>query len=254
MLVTGWGLRIDTEVAIPGALPAAPGPFDIAVRLGPARPAQGSLYERIGEGFAFTAPGVARYRIEGAAVRVTPDPGADPALVAALLVATALPALMWARGDVVLHAAAAVMPGTTRAMVVCGASGIGKSTWLARAARAGAAALADDSLRVAGDLAAAGLPAARQARRGGSRAVVPVARTCAAAPLGAIVVMEPGEGAPVRLSGIAALQALLAQRHRPAAARLLRLDGAALARLAALAAAVPIVRWPVGARRARLAP
>jgi hypothetical protein len=112
-------------------------------------------------------------------------PNADVSEIEALLVATALPAILWMRGRFVLHAAAVLMPGRDAAIAIAGPSGVGKSAALAQLIVRGAAVLADDSVSVAvgaSGLIASGLPSvyfvrsddSTNAGRGPARTLDPV--------------------------------------------------------------------------------
>lgn len=252
-LVRAWNLRVRSAIPLPGAMPLPPAGdtgVDLDIALASAalvglRAVEGP-YRYGRNGVAFTVPGIAHYRCDAARIAVDPLPGARAADVAALLVATAIPAVLWMRGDVVLHAAAAVLPGTTRAVTVLGRSGSGKSALLSRALAMGASIVADDSVRVGvgpNGLRISGLPGGYFAPLAADRAdrafhPVPPAQQHADADPGALVVL--GDAAPGRLGGGGAVAALLAHRHRPRVARLLGLEPAALAMIARLCRERPI--------------
>lgn len=176
-------------------------------------------------------------------------------VAASYLIATALPALLWMRGDIVFHAAAAILPGAAGAIAIGGASGTGKSTVLRQLVAAGASVIADDSLclRFSGTgVTISGLPGGyfvAEADNGTSRSfeIVPPEHQIRAAPLAGLVM--PGarlsSGAPAfhALSGVAALEALLASRHRPRIPTLLGNNKAMLPVLARLSEALPVHLW-----------
>lgn len=253
----GWGLHIRSAIALPGAMPcgddAAGSPIDLDIAFGApplVDPGASDGPYRLGrDAFDFVMPGVARYLCGADRIAIDPAPGADPDMVAAMLIATAIPAWLWARGHVVLHAAAAILPGSTHAVVVAGASGSGKSTLLARAAASGARIVTDDSvcLRLAPDgIRASGLPGGYFAPLTDDRArvfhAVPVDRQAADAALGAIVVLDATAPAG-RLTGSAAVTALLAHRHRPRIARLCRREASTFGTIAQTSKDIPIYNW-----------
>lgn len=230
-----WGLRIRSQVALPGAVLLAPdtSAVDIDIALGSRSltgPVRSDGPYRVGaNGFDVSIPGVARYAYDGER-RLLIDPAADADAedVSAMLIATALPAVLWARGEFVLHAAAAILPGTQRAVAVLGRSGSGKSRLLARVIALGAQAVADDSICVrieAGRVEISGLPGGYYDPLGssGTRAFhrIEPSRQCPHAELGALIVLDDQSEASGRLTGAAAVAALLANRHRPRITHLL---------------------------------
>lgn len=253
-LVRGFGLVIQSEIAVYGAMTDVGGAAAISVERGSAGPWQVVTEDppyRVAsvDRFDFTVPGLARYTcIDRRRIVVDALPGADAVHVSDMLIATALPALCWARGGIVLHAAAAVFPGSEAAVAVAGPSGSGKSTWLAAAVREGARVVADDALYlqiVDGQVMASGLPGGwfrRYGPRDDEREFCPVppGRQCAAAPLGAIMVLD--EGPARRLPGTEAVAALLQARHRPRVPRLLGLEAGLLADLGVIAQSVAVLR------------
>jgi len=260
-LYRGYGLTIRSALAIPGAIPIAPpGAIDIDIRFGAAAPGPVSRrwgpYEIGPAGFVFAQPGVARYFCPDArTMLIERDGAAADADVAAMLVATAMPALLWSRGEIVLHAAAAMLPGSSRAVAVLGPSGSGKSTLLAGLLARGAHALADDSvcLRITdGIVTASGLPGGWHAPLTPHAPIrpfhpVPIDRQLAECPLGAMLFLGDPAGRPRALTGAAALTALLANRHRDRIARLSGREAAFLAGLAAITKAVAMYEIPAHA-------
>lgn len=249
---------IESQIGIPGAAPcpaALQAPADIRViRQGtmPA-PLDDEIYRWDGATLDFTPPGVARFRCPGAdLIEVAPAPHADPEEVEALLIATALPALLWLRGAFVLHAAAVVLPGSDRALAIAGPSGIGKSTLLEQLLERGARLIADDTLRVALDdrcCRISGLPGGYFGRgEGGVRQFSPVPATARLhhASLGALAFLSRDIAvAPSldRLSGVGAVERLLANRHRPRVVDILGLQAPCLQHCARLAHRVPAYHW-----------
>ncbi len=273
-LCRAFGLIVETEMPIPGAMPlealpdAKPRP-DVVVRTGPARlgagegPGRGGWgpYRVGAEGLLFEQPGVARFLCDpaGESVSVESSTGADREEVAAYLVATVLPAVLWTRGDLMMHGAAAVLPGEERAVVLAGSSGVGKSTVLEAIVAAGGDVVAEDSLCVRmreGGVEGSGLPACLHLRSPGAAlgadrqvAAVPWRQCRASAKLGAVVVLEPVPEASMsgsaglgltKLTGADALLTLLRHQHRPRIPWLLGRSGHLLPLWAAVAQAVPV--------------
>ena len=176
-------------------------------------------------------------------------------VAASYLIATALPALLWMRGEIVLHAAAAVLPGAAGAIAIGGASGAGKSTVLRELVAAGASVVADDSicLRFTGtDMTVSGLAGGyfvAQADNDSSRRfeIVPPERQIRAAPFAGLLMLGArlsSDGPAFHaVSGVAALEALLASRHRPRIPTLLGNNKAMLPVLARLSETLPVYLW-----------
>lgn len=253
MLRIGFGVPIATEIALPGSVPAdAPVRPLLEVAVG-ALPSWEAVREwgpyrvRDADLFDFTMPGVARYSIvDRRRIVVAPEPGTDEEAVGGMLAATALPALFWARGEIMLHAAAAASL-RSRGRLLLGQSGAGKSTVLARALDRGASVVADDSVRVwmEGErVMAAGLPGALALRAHAGlnaprrRVEVPVDRRLRACEIVSGHVIVPEGEAPRRLRGPEGVAALLWHRHRPRILRLLGTEAALLAPVARVALAL----------------
>lgn len=260
----GYGLSIDSVFLIPGAVTTA---FDqaraeIVIRAGTAAIGQVDAaigpYTRSAAGLLLDVPDVARYlALSPGELIVEPCPGADAEDVAALLVATALPMLLWMRGGIVLHAAGVVLPGAHGALALAGPSGIGKSTLARRLVERGAGFVGDDSLHItsaeAGPMAG-GLCAScflPDAQRSAQRRVhpIPAFAQVARAPLAAIIILARAADRPVappqRLAGPAAIEAVLQNRHRPRVPAILGKHAALLPDLMALSRAVPVYRLEV---------
>lgn len=260
----GFGLSIDSAFAIPGAVPAASdqGRAEIVIRAGPASigsvDASSGPYRRSAGAVLLEVPDVARYlALSPGELIVEPCLGADPEDVSALLVATALPMLMWMRGGIMLHAAGVVVPGARGMLALCGPSGIGKSTLAQRLVACGAGFVGDDSLCLTtrgSGFSASGLSAScflpepddRTQRRVNP---IPFSARIEHAPLMAIIILAraathacPG---PEKLHGPAALEAVLQNRHRPRVPTILARDAALLPSFVALSGAVPVYRLVV---------
>lgn len=237
MLCTAFGLSVRTECPLPGAMRAGSGgSADIEIAFGQPRAwvetvAWGPYRARHADLFEFVMPGVARYTLEDRSrVTVTPEDGADEAAIGEMLVATVLPSLIWARGDVILHASAIARPGQNAGLLFVGASGSGKSSRLQRAVGRNARIIADDSARVYvqdGELFASGLPGGmfiRTHEAADSRTLVsvPPEQQLKAFPVKSMLILGNDDFPARRLTGIEALASLLRHRHRP---RILQLLG-----------------------------
>ena len=251
--LTGYGLRLVSQLPVPGAVPGeAGGAHDVAITLEPLRQTESEPgYVRTSDGLRFMCPGVAAYRIAPDAIAVAPDPAAAPDMVSAMLVATALPACLWLRGGFVLHAAAARLPGGG-ALAIAGGTGSGKSTILAQLVAAGAALVGDDTIvfDAANGRQASGLGGGWFAGSGedGERSFVAAdaARALAAASISAILVLDtrvPEQGGVARLDPVAAVAHLLASQHRPRVPAILGRVGATLRHATLLAGQIPVYSW-----------
>lgn len=174
-----YGLTFASDIALPELLPTQPpGPdraADVTIRTGPdlAPPAPDpteagdmqdgwtpiSPFAQVrDQGFCLTLPEIAQYTIrDGTTILVRPATGIDAASVRVFLLGSALGALLFQRGLLVLHGNAINMGG--QAMLCLGPSGAGKSTLAAAFAARGYPVLADDVVAIDGDCAAlAGIP------------------------------------------------------------------------------------------------
>ena len=258
----GFGLSIDSDRAVPGMIPdhaaAAPG---LSISTLPAQ-SMGEppppIYRWTDGTLTFSTPGVGCYACRGDAITITPVPDADPETVTALLIATALPAAMWLRGDVMLHAAGVIAPSRQSVLAIAGPSGIGKSALTAQFVDDGGTLAADDSIRLrrGGDaIEASGLPGgyhlghASDDMREFHR--VPAERSVRAARIGAVAILSrtPGPSALIRLNPIQAVERLLANLHRPAIPAALGRRAQALAIIAFIADNCAVYEWrrPVAA-------
>lgn len=260
----GFDLSIDSSFAIPGAVPTARGQgnAEIVIRAGSAEignvDAAMGPYTRSGQALRLDVPGVARYlALSPGELIIEPCLGAEAEDVSALLVATALPMLLWMRGGIVLHAAGVVLPGAQGALALAGPSGIGKSTLARRLVERGAAFVGDDSLHIASAQSGptvSGLSASCFLPDADDRMLrllhpIPASAQAARGPLAAIVIVARAEGRPVAppqcLGVSAALEAVLQNRHRPRVPAILGRHAALLPDIVALSRAVPVYRLEV---------
>ena len=259
-----FGLRIRSAFDIPGAIAVSDeAPVDLTIATGNV-PAAGLAtdfpYTLVEDGFVFAAPDVARYQYHANERRIVVDPlpSSDPEMVGALLIATMLPATIWAQGGFVLHAAAAIPPGGTHAVAIAGPAGSGKSTLLERMIAAGWTVLGEDSLalEVQGDaVLASGLPGIlwlcdtpdRNVRRA---LPIPPRQQTARAPLAAILHITTAstgdETVIVPLLLPQAIETILGNRHRPGLAWLMRIDAGALPAVATFCGRLAIARLTCG--------
>ena len=262
----GFGCRIATDIVLPGALlDDDPGLPQIVIRREASRfadSASGPTLRVDGAALCFAPLGVAEYWCRAtdpatihSTIDVTPDPNAAEDEIAALLIATALPGLLWLQGAFILHAAAVQMPGCDQAIAIAAPSGTGKSTMLAALVARGARVLADDTICLRTDngttIEASGLPGgyfARAADDDVNRRFVAFDPSCAVvqADLRAIFFLtRHADDIPTgfaRLTSLQGLTALLAHRHRAAIPALLGDTGRCLA-AATRIARLPAYAW-----------
>ncbi len=250
--LTGYGLRLASQLTVPGAVAnddrAAP---DVTITLEAARAMEPApLYTLTDTGLIFTCPQLATYRIARESIAVVPDPAAASEMVSGMLVATALPALLWLRGQFVLHAAA-VRFADGAAVAIAGPTGSGKSTVLAQLVADGAALIGDDTIAFAPatGTSACGLSGGWfESLADGSRRFVstPSGQSCSDAAIGALLVLETGatgDGRIMGRAGVAALTAFLANRHRPKVPALIGQSGETLHHATLLATEIPVYSW-----------
>lgn len=254
-----YGHLVESEIDIIGAdrcLAKTAYPADIRIMAGAPYATPGSdadVYWLAGDTLDFLPPGVGRYRCRGGdSIEVSITPGADPAKVQGLLIATALPALLWMRGAFVLHAAAVTLPGSDLGVVIAGPSGIGKSTIVEQLIKRGARLIADDTVCLSlskATISASGLCGGYFIGEflGEPRKFkeVSVSARCHHAPLGAVLFLsrrsEPGS--VTRMSGVRAVESLLLNRHRPKVPDMLGLHACGLQSCALIANRVPAYHW-----------
>lgn len=190
-----------------------------------------------------------------------PDPAAPLDMASAMLVATALPGLLWLRGHLVLHAAAVQFPDGP-AFAIAGATGSGKSTVLAQLIAGGAALIGDDTIAFdpATDGLASGLSGGWFATSAdGVREFFGASpdQSARAAAIRAILVLETdatGTGGTARLGPVAAVAHVLASLHRPKIPALLGQSGETLRHTTLLAGAIPLYSWRRRAGEVKLTP
>jgi hypothetical protein len=250
----GYALTFESEIDLPGSTeiePLAETIVDVTIARGrvPAERCRDrrGFFARLDEGLLVSPPGRAHYWcVDSHTILVDPETGADPSAISDGLCAFAIPALLWMRGDILLHAAAAVLPGADSAIVIAGHSGTGKTTVLTHLAEAGARIVADDIVRLDPNLSISGLPALLRLSPGGVDRTVASGQRCAAAVLDVVhVLAERTRQAPVfrPLSASQRMRVLLAYQYRPRIPRMLGLASAMLPALARIAETVPIVEW-----------
>lgn len=256
-----FGRIIESELALPGAVPADElgDPAELRIRLLPAEPAPAApepLYRLEHGRLIFSVADVATYHCRADGIDVAPRRGADPRDVTALLIATALPAVLWCRGEFVLHAAGVLFPGHDGVLAIAGPSGIGKSTLTAALIARGATLVADDTICVGaapdGPVASGLAGGYHLAAADGERRILhPVApsRSSRSATLGAVIVLSRSEGPPelTRLEPVEGVTQLLDNQHRPRIPALIGRRAEVLRFCAYLSRAVPVYSW----RRAR---
>ncbi len=264
-LVRAFGLNIDTAFDLPGAIAMDPAvaehiTVDVVIAEGAAELADATAvrapYALARDRLLFTADGVARYLCSGGnRIAIAPHLPLDAEHISALLIATALPALLWMRGRYVLHAAAFVPRGADGAIAISAPSGGGKSTLLAEALSRGAHMIADDALSLdttGPSLNGSGLAGGYCLPDGSITrhfVAVDTAHAHPSAPLETLVILDrSGHGPPQleRLTAVAAIEALLAARHRPRVPTLTADPRAHLAQTGLLAQRLAIYRLTVG--------
>jgi hypothetical protein len=251
----GYALTFTSDIDLPGATEIEPLPemiADVTIARGhvPAerRRDRRGFFARLDEGLLVSPPGRAHYWcVDSRNILVDSEAGADPSAVSEGLCAFAIPALLWMRGDVLLHAAAAVLPGADSAIVIAGHSGAGKTMVLAQLAEAGALILADDIVRLDPRLSVSGLAARLRLGPGHMDRGIAPGQRCAAAALDVVhILTEPRTGeAPafLPLSVNQRMRALLAYQYRPRIPRMLGLARTMLPILARIAETVPMYEW-----------
>jgi hypothetical protein len=232
-LLSGYGLLFDSDIAIAGMVdaPEKANAADISIRLGPiVRETDQPVYRLHNGQIIFTAAGVGSYHIGQNMILIERFANCDIALLQALLIATALPTLLWLRGGFVLHAAGILLKGDDGMTVIAGPSGSGKSRLAMKFVKQGATLCGDDSLVLTdsgGTIRASGLSGGLWTGPHTSRSFEGVSGCSRPLPIGRIFLLgEEGEcDSPHRLEPVHAVAAVLRNRHRPAISALLRRQG-----------------------------
>ena len=159
---TCYGLTIQSQLPLPELLHAVSSvpeiaPAEVDIRIGPVAPEGLPGGTRLGPFLWVTVsslwlqvPKVARFLVsEGREIVIDPEPGIDADSLRVFLLGSALGALLFQRGLLVLHGNA-IRIGE-QCMVCVGHSGAGKSTLAAGFLRRGHEILADDVVPVATD-------------------------------------------------------------------------------------------------------
>lgn len=263
-----YGLVIDSTIDVLGAIPLAvdlaePQPeADITIRIG-ALPSDWNAEQRLGpysrcaEQVIFDMPSVGRYLCDrGLTITIEPANGATKRSLEEMLIATALPVLLWMRNELVLHAACLKPLGAKMAIALSGSSGSGKSTLLEQFYFKGVSVIGDDTIRLTseqGIIAASGLPCVIQQRPLASSVrsdlqVLPAQRLERSS-LGALFFLQRSSGPVqnpfVKLNGVDAIKAILEQRHRARVLGLLGKEAAVFKTIAGLfnQGKLPIFNW-----------
>lgn len=252
----GFNQIIDTDIEIPGAVSGSGyAACERAIRINADTQcpnADAPIYTYGDGALVFTASKVANYRCKADSIEVNALPGADPDWVSGLLIATAIPAALWMQGRFVLHAAAIVPKGASRAIAIAGASGAGKTVLAKQMLDQGANLLADDSVALEltdSGIVASGLPGGIHLRIDNEQERcfenVSPARSVKSAPLGAIIFLDgfAGRAEARRLDKIEAIEKTITHQHRPHIPAALGRVGAVLAQAASITERVPVGIW-----------
>lgn len=259
----GFGCLIDSDVPVKGLVSAG------EAEVGPAIPRvtirhyphakfdeSAPLWQHEEEGLLFTPPGAGQFAIHSNRIDQLIRTNDDPEHAAGLLIATALPAMMWMRDGFMLHAATVILPGQAGAIAFIGDSGTGKSTIANRLISDGATLIGDDSLvlrRIGDRVVAWGLAGGQFLPEGEDRQFVELdepqranlAQLTDGVPLAAIIRLQMGTGSvePKRVSALAAIAAILDQQHRPSVPVLLNKRCQIVEFAAFIADQIPVYEW-----------
>lgn len=143
-----FGLRVASQLPLPGFAAAPPGEVDVTVAIGPVPALGQSLAVPDADTLQLEIEGVGRYRIlRGREIVIDPAAGASERNLRVFLLGSAFGALLHQRGMLPLHANAVEISG--RAIAFVGRSGAGKSTLAAWFHDRGYKVLCDDVCAVA---------------------------------------------------------------------------------------------------------
>jgi hypothetical protein len=244
----GFGLQIASDVPVPGAIDSYYDklrPSILIELLGPCEPSQEICFARAGDAIVYRHP-CGQFRCEKDRISIAPSELASLQDLSELLIANALPALLWQQGAFMLHAACVRLPNG-QAVAIAGQSGAGKSRLAASLVAAGAELIGDDSLALYPEnrgILAKGLPGGWFARSpdGAERKFIPAATGQARGEcfLDLLVVLGSEERSAPRLAPIEAVEQLLLNRHRPQVPLLLSQQGRVLTQAATIARRLPI--------------
>lgn len=246
----GFGLRMTSDLPVPGALAGGNRDTGPAIRIALQDSAEHLPelgFSRDGDAIAYHHP-CGLYRCSHDSIDVAPGEQSSLQDLGELLVANALPALLWQQGAFMLHAACVRLPNGP-AVAIAGTSGAGKSRLAASLVTAGAELIGDDSLALyATDqgIAAKGLAGGWFARSpdGAEREFKSAATGQARGEclLDLLVILGGESGDAARLLPIAAIEQLLHNRHRPQVPLLLGRQAEVLAQAATIARRLPIAQ------------
>jgi hypothetical protein len=144
---SAYGLRICSEIPLPGLLKLAPEPgarADLSIMFGQVGegPGPGHWYSLASNRSRLIWAGVGRFDIEGGHRIVVTGDGAEPRFLAHVILGPAMALLLQQRGLFPLHASVVEIDGA--AVAIAGSSGAGKSTLAHALARRGCPLVADD--------------------------------------------------------------------------------------------------------------
>ena len=246
----GFGLELASDLWVPGAVAVAPQTNAPSVRIAildacAADPDVQFICE--GEAIVYHHP-TGIFLCFPDRIEIAPCEPPDLEDLGALLVANALPAVLWQRGAFVLHAACVRLPGGLT-IAIAGPSGAGKSRLAAGFVEAGAELVGDDSLALNAceeGVLATGLPGGwfSRGKDSSSRAFVPTpaGRAGGTVRLDLLAVLSEAGSALQHLAPLAALEILMQNRHRPQVPELLGLRGQVLSHAVKIARRLPLVR------------
>jgi len=260
----GYDLTIASRWPVPGAMTIAPATSEcrdqVDLRI-VERPADSGVCHPRGALpgiFTFGLRGFGYFACDaGRHLEVMPAKDVSVSDLLGALIATAIPAALWMRGDLVLHAAGVQLPGADRAIAIAGPSMSGKSMLLEQLVRMGGRVVGDDTLCIRGSGSQAeisGLPGSYFLREGTTNLVRPRrmvmlsdARQLPRARLGTLLVLDPERSKEPpefhRLRGPAAVEALLQNLHRYWIPRQLRIEATLFPKIAHSMKQLAVYSW-----------